>query len=233
MRDATDSDYDRVSLFSCLTQWRLTPEQNLYTMAELAQYLITQYAKTNSWPLETYPGEVKTPADVLRKIQDPAAAKRIASTAFIASDLLNDMSLGKTTVSAPKPAQRARAMESKPSKPRAPRKRSSPSTTKPKSTKPRKKAGTKSDKWNPNASDEEDEISSPSEDENDENSGNPRKKSKSPLPPAKQGTRTGLRNGSANRRPGKVAVPQKMRVKDNPLEEGISDSDAESMDADN
>lgn len=219
-------------------------------MSELAQYLITQHAKASSWPLETRPSDVKVPIDVFAPIKDTSELKRINSKAYIASDLLTDVQVGKTSISATAKGfatSRAKATaESKPNVAGANRKRSSPSAAKSRPRKQVKKKSTAGDKWDPskNESDEEDVISLPTDSEEEEEQENKgvQKKAKSPTPAAKKGTRRGLRNGSAKanvadeedeasagkaRKAQKgLAVPRKMRVRDNELER-MSDMDSD------
>ena len=51
--------------------------ENLYTLAELAQYLIKVLAAKKSWPLNAYPGHVKMPADIFKPLPDRETALEV------------------------------------------------------------------------------------------------------------------------------------------------------------
>ena len=51
--------------------------QNLYVASELAQHLIKGRAKAHSWALESYPGKLKLPGDILRSLPNPEAAREV------------------------------------------------------------------------------------------------------------------------------------------------------------
>jgi hypothetical protein len=46
-------------------------------MSELAQELIKARAQTRSWSLQSYPGKVKLPSDILRALPNPEAATKV------------------------------------------------------------------------------------------------------------------------------------------------------------
>jgi len=60
--------------------------ENFYVMCELAEYLIKARAQAHSWTLTTYPGKVKLPADILRPLPNPEAAKEIMKTTYLPAD---------------------------------------------------------------------------------------------------------------------------------------------------
>lgn len=51
--------------------------QKLYACAELAQYLIKAHAKAHSWNLETWPGKVRLPGDILRPLPNAEATNEV------------------------------------------------------------------------------------------------------------------------------------------------------------
>lgn len=69
--------------------------QNLYACAELAQHLIKAHAKAHSWNLETYPGKVRLPGDILRPLPSAEAANQVrrerCSTRHSRSPLFPDL----------------------------------------------------------------------------------------------------------------------------------------------
>lgn len=48
-------------------------------MSELAQELIKSRAQSNSWSLQSYPGKVKLPSDILRALPSPDAANKVST----------------------------------------------------------------------------------------------------------------------------------------------------------
>ncbi|KAL0958138.1 hypothetical protein HGRIS_000306 [Hohenbuehelia grisea] len=57
--------------------------ENLYMTAELAQELIKIRAHTHSWSIQSYPGKVKLPADILRPLPSAEAANKILKTVYL------------------------------------------------------------------------------------------------------------------------------------------------------
>ncbi|KAF6757823.1 cohesin-associated protein Pds5 [Ephemerocybe angulata] len=57
--------------------------ENLYIMAELAQELIKKRASDRSWTIQTYPGKVRLPPDILRPLPSSEAGKEILKTAYL------------------------------------------------------------------------------------------------------------------------------------------------------
>jgi hypothetical protein len=46
-------------------------------MSELTQELIKARAQARSWSLQSYPGKVKLPSDILRSLPNPEAATKV------------------------------------------------------------------------------------------------------------------------------------------------------------
>ena len=69
-------------------------------MSELAQQLIRSRTQSNSWSLQSYPGKVKLPSDILRALPSPDAANKVSTEAYILRyftdvfhlDIKNDLS---------------------------------------------------------------------------------------------------------------------------------------------
>jgi hypothetical protein len=51
-------------------------------MSELAQELIKSRTQSNSWSLQSYPGKVKLPSDILRALPSPDAANKVSTQAL-------------------------------------------------------------------------------------------------------------------------------------------------------
>ncbi|KAI0747029.1 armadillo-type protein [Daedaleopsis nitida] len=62
--------------------------ENFYACAELAQYLIKAHAKAHSWNLETWPGHIRLPQDILRPLPNGEASKKIMSTVYLPEEAL-------------------------------------------------------------------------------------------------------------------------------------------------
>ncbi|KAG1784584.1 armadillo-type protein [Suillus plorans] len=60
-----------------------TYSENLYAMSELTQELIKARAQARSWSLQSYPGKVKLPSDILRALPNPEAATKILKTVYL------------------------------------------------------------------------------------------------------------------------------------------------------
>lgn len=52
-------------------------------MAELAQELIKKKAQEKSWTIQTYPGKVRLPADILRPLPSSDASKEVSLRAYV------------------------------------------------------------------------------------------------------------------------------------------------------
>jgi hypothetical protein len=79
VRDADKDIESEVSTFDSLIWRKSDPyvSQNLYIMSELAQELMTIRAQSHSWDLQSYPGKVKLPSDILRALPDSETALRV------------------------------------------------------------------------------------------------------------------------------------------------------------
>ncbi|KAF5383320.1 hypothetical protein D9615_004981 [Tricholomella constricta] len=62
--------------------------ENLYVIAELAQEMIKSYASSRSWSVQSYPGKIRLPADILRPLPNPEAAKVINKTIYLPEDTI-------------------------------------------------------------------------------------------------------------------------------------------------
>ncbi|PIL27726.1 hypothetical protein GSI_10879 [Ganoderma sinense ZZ0214-1] len=83
--------------------------ENLYACAELAQYLIKAHAKAHSWNLETWPGKVRLPPDILRPLPSSEAVNEILKRVYLPEDALVWL------------AEKQSKQAAEPKKPRAPR----------------------------------------------------------------------------------------------------------------
>ncbi|PPQ74839.1 hypothetical protein CVT26_005219 [Gymnopilus dilepis] len=94
--------------------------ENFYVMCELAQYLIKARAQTQSWTLQTYPGKVRLPSDILRPLPNAEATNEILKTTYLPPDapqwLAEKFKIGPTV------------KEKKERKERVPAKRKAPAT---------------------------------------------------------------------------------------------------------
>ncbi|KAI0790526.1 armadillo-type protein [Abortiporus biennis] len=60
--------------------------ENLYAASELAQHLIRTRAKAHGWSIESYPGKVKLPGDILRPLPNAEAANEVVKTVYLPED---------------------------------------------------------------------------------------------------------------------------------------------------
>lgn len=66
----------------------LTLTQNFYAICEIAQELIKARAHQNLWSIQSYPGKVKLPPDILRPLPNAETANKVCDGhAFIPSGL--------------------------------------------------------------------------------------------------------------------------------------------------
>ncbi|OBZ77502.1 Sister chromatid cohesion protein pds5 [Grifola frondosa] len=146
--------------------------ENLYVAAELAQHLIKARAKSHSWSLESFPGKVRLPADILRPLPNAEAANEILKTIYLPENTLSWL--------AEHAKQSKAAQEPKPDKPRAERKtagkrkaaaKTNGSTKRPRITKRRKADESDEEESLPSESDEDiDEPTSAGEPDESESS---------------------------------------------------------------
>ncbi|TCD68846.1 hypothetical protein EIP91_009560 [Steccherinum ochraceum] len=57
--------------------------ENLYAIGDLAQQLIKNYAGKRSWSVQSYPGKVKLPGDIVRPLPNADAANQILQTMYL------------------------------------------------------------------------------------------------------------------------------------------------------
>ncbi|KZT28070.1 hypothetical protein NEOLEDRAFT_1130032 [Neolentinus lepideus HHB14362 ss-1] len=57
--------------------------ENLYVVSELAQGLIKARAHAQSWNLDSYPGKLKLPSDILRPLPNAEVANKIVKTSYL------------------------------------------------------------------------------------------------------------------------------------------------------
>ncbi|KAG0663219.1 hypothetical protein C6P46_002808 [Rhodotorula mucilaginosa] len=159
VRDRQDRRYDR----------------NLYLLSELSQYLIRSLGARHSWPIPTYPAQIALPTDIFEAIKDDDECRRIVKKTYLDEDVLRKLeakSEKKRGVSAGKKRAPDGVAdgEAKPKK----RVKTSPSAKKKAGPAPKRKAAAakkkKVDKWNSDAEDEEDELSSEASDEDEADS---------------------------------------------------------------
>ncbi|KAH7926273.1 hypothetical protein BV22DRAFT_1128351 [Leucogyrophana mollusca] len=132
-----------------------TYSENLYAMSELAQELIKSRSHSNSWNLESYPGKVKLPSDILRALPNAEAASKILKTVYLPDETsawLGESSKGQ------KPSASMKERRHKEIKSPAKRK------ARPK-TNGQAKRVKKTQRWNSDQSESEEESTSDSEDE--------------------------------------------------------------------
>ncbi|KAG8216411.1 hypothetical protein J3R82DRAFT_6516 [Butyriboletus roseoflavus] len=63
-----------------------TYSENLYTTAELAQELIKARTQARSWTLQSYPGKVKLPSDILRALPNPESVTKVVKTQYLSEE---------------------------------------------------------------------------------------------------------------------------------------------------
>ncbi|TFK86665.1 hypothetical protein K466DRAFT_492369 [Polyporus arcularius HHB13444] len=132
--------------------------ENLYVCAELAQHLIKAHAKAKSWNLETWPGKVRLPPDILRPLPSAEATNKILKTVYLSEEALTWLA------EKAKQPQEEKVLSKKPRAPRQPTaKRKAPG---PKANGSAKRARTVK-KRKEEASDDDDEQSGSEMDEDD------------------------------------------------------------------
>ncbi|KAF8726601.1 hypothetical protein AX14_007667 [Amanita brunnescens Koide BX004] len=119
--------------------------ENFYGICEMAQELIKARAHQNSWSIQSYPGNVKLPSDILRPLPNAETANKIVKTVYLpaeAAAALNGLLKSGHRASSTKPEKKER------------KKRKAPT----RSSRPSKRARQPSKKWRSDDEDE-DEIS--------------------------------------------------------------------------
>ncbi|KAF8223437.1 cohesin-associated protein Pds5 [Tricholoma matsutake] len=66
--------------------------ENLYVICELAQELIKTRANSQSWSIQSYPGKVRLPSDILRPLPNAEAANKILKTIYLPEETLSWLS---------------------------------------------------------------------------------------------------------------------------------------------
>ncbi|KIL63535.1 hypothetical protein M378DRAFT_192889 [Amanita muscaria Koide BX008] len=129
--------------------------ENFYIICEIAQELIKARAHQNSWSVQSYPGKVTMPADILRALPNPETTNKVVKTVYLseaASAALHDL-LKPRLKANPKPEKKEKKQATKR---KAPAKASAPS----------KRVRKSSKKWrSDDDDDEEDEAGDDSEPE--------------------------------------------------------------------
>lgn len=80
VRDFDSRHYSEVCSYRMFpfTQTNLI-SKNLYATSELAQHLIKAWAKSHNWTVESYPGKVKLPGDILRPLANAETANEVCT----------------------------------------------------------------------------------------------------------------------------------------------------------
>ncbi|RXW15368.1 hypothetical protein EST38_g10488 [Candolleomyces aberdarensis] len=89
--------------------------ENLYITAELAQELIKKKAQEKSWTIQTYPGKVRLPPDILRPLPSSEAGKEIFKTTYLPEETRKWLDeLGKAALPKEKKERKAPAKRKAP-----------------------------------------------------------------------------------------------------------------------
>ncbi|KAH7910374.1 armadillo-type protein [Hygrophoropsis aurantiaca] len=139
----------------------LAYSENLYTMSELAQELIKSRVHSSGWNLESYPGKIKLPSDILRALPSAEAATKVLKTVFLPEDV--SAWLAETKGHRTSTIVKERTRERKEKDRKSPPKRKA----KPKTNGHAKRAK-KSSQWHSDQSESEEEPPSESESESQE-----------------------------------------------------------------
>jgi len=138
-----------------------TYSENLYTISELAQELIKARTQARSWTLQSYPGKVKLPSDILRPLPNSEAVAKVIKTQYLSEETIKWLkeTKGHKPAAATKEKKRepreARDGKSPPAKRKASRVRANGVSKRAKKQ--------KSAKWNSDQSEDEDEQPSDGE----------------------------------------------------------------------
>ncbi|KAH6900864.1 cohesin-associated protein Pds5 [Coprinopsis sp. MPI-PUGE-AT-0042] len=88
--------------------------EHLYMISELAQELIKIRASNHSWTIQTYPGKVRLPSDILRPLPTGDAAKEIVKTVYLPEEAREWLSeLSKTALPKEKKERKRKAEPTK------------------------------------------------------------------------------------------------------------------------
>jgi sister-chromatid-cohesion protein PDS5 len=66
--------------------------EDLYVVSELAQELVKGRCHLHSWSLQSYPGKVKLPSDILRALPNPETANKIMKTVYLPDETVTWLS---------------------------------------------------------------------------------------------------------------------------------------------
>jgi len=131
-----------------------TYSENLYTVADLAQELIKAYAQGRSWTLQSYPGKIKLPSDILRALPGPGAVAKVVKTQYLSEETITWLReiKGHRPAAATKEKKREQKDKSPPAKRKASRARANGA--------PKRAKTHKSAQWHSDQSESEEEASS-------------------------------------------------------------------------
>ncbi|KZP25702.1 ARM repeat-containing protein [Athelia psychrophila] len=126
-----------------------THSENLYAMSELAQELIKNRTQAHSWSLQSFPGKVKLPPDILRALPSAEAANKILKTVYLPEETSAWLAEMRTKAGPNKEKRRLEPREPKePKERKIPVKRKAPTKANGSAKRSRAK------KWNSDDSDE-------------------------------------------------------------------------------
>ncbi|KAF8634850.1 hypothetical protein AX17_004098 [Amanita inopinata Kibby_2008] len=121
--------------------------ENFYAICELAQELIKARAQQNTWSIQSYPGKVRLPSDILRPLPNAETANKIVKAVYLPEEALT--AVKEMIKPGPKgPNTRPEKKERK-----APTKRKAPTRT----SGPSKRARQSSTRWRSDDEDDEEE----------------------------------------------------------------------------
>ncbi|TBU45152.1 armadillo-type protein [Dichomitus squalens] len=142
--------------------------EKLYQCAELAQHVIKAHAKAHSWNLETWPGKVRLPPDILRPLPSSEAVNEILKRVYLPEEALtwlDEKQSKHTTEAKEKKARAARAPAAAKRKAAAPK--ANGSAKRARTAKKRRADESDDDDDEPSASDDDDGEKPPTSPEKD------------------------------------------------------------------
>jgi len=81
--------------------------QHLYVLGEMAQELIKVRSKQHSWPLPSYPGKIKLPADIFKALHTPEMANKITKHVYAPESIMNWLAAeGSKAQQSPNPSKK-------------------------------------------------------------------------------------------------------------------------------
>ncbi|KAH8704565.1 sister chromatid cohesion and DNA repair protein [Phaeosphaeriaceae sp. PMI808] len=66
-------------------------DENLYVLSDLAQALIRAWEEQNGWTMQSWPGPMKLPSGVFRRLESHERAQEIAKKTWITEDLMDEL----------------------------------------------------------------------------------------------------------------------------------------------